>query len=236
MIAETGGGATLASDLAPIRVLVAEDDPLMRSALEALLASEPDFAIAGVVEDAEAAIGLARAERPDAAILDVRMPGGGGPFAARRIREVSPSTRIVALSAYTDRATVLDMLRAGAQEYVLKGTEPDLILEALRRAGRGRVVLGETDVQELLGAALDLLEAAEGRVEATRDRLRAMVHAAAQSARQLEATLAVLERAGQAPGLDDSLALRLRESAAGVRRSRGALDAVLLEPDTDGRR
>src|SRR5581483_3017941 len=77
------------------------------------------------------ALALARARRPDVALVDVKMPGGGGVRAAREIIRVSPQTRVLALSAYEDRQTVLQMLAAGAVGYLVKGTSPDEIVRAI---------------------------------------------------------------------------------------------------------
>lgn len=120
----------------PIRVLIAEDEPLIRDLLVEIVGQEPDMELAGAVGHVDEAIALAREARPDIALLDVRMPGGGGPRAAREIRQLSPATRIVALSALGDRGTVDEMLRAGAVSYLLKGTPVGEITETIRRVAR----------------------------------------------------------------------------------------------------
>ena len=98
---------------APIRVLVAEDEEPLRAAICDLIAGEDGLELAAVASSADEAIEQAREVKPDVALLDVRMPGGGGPRAAMEIRSVSPDTRSIALSAYEDRSNVLEMLRAG---------------------------------------------------------------------------------------------------------------------------
>lgn len=120
----------------PIRVLIAEDEPLIRDLVVEIVREEPDMALAAAVANADEAIAVAREARPEIALLDVRMPGGGGPRAAREIRKASPGTRIVVLSALGDRTTVDEMLRAGAVSYLLKGTPVDEITEAIRRVAR----------------------------------------------------------------------------------------------------
>src|SRR2546426_12162396 len=95
-----------------IRVLVAEDAPVVRQALAALLSAEPGLELVGAAEDAVEAIELARRELPDVAIVDARMPGGGGARAVREILLHSPSTVVVALSAHTDRESGFEMLDA----------------------------------------------------------------------------------------------------------------------------
>jgi EAL domain-containing protein (putative c-di-GMP-specific phosphodiesterase class I)/ActR/RegA family two-component response regulator len=121
--------------------LIADDEPRLRSALADLIASEESMRLVGSAGDADEAIALAEAIRPDVAIVDVKMPAGGGPAAARGIMEASPDTRVIALSAHEDRQTVLDMLRAGAVSYLVKGTTPDEIVRSIGRAAQGRASL-----------------------------------------------------------------------------------------------
>ena len=118
--------------------MLAEDEPETRAALAALLSAEDELIVVGAAEDADGAIELARRERPEVALLDVRMPGGGGVRAAQEIRAAFPEIRVLALSALDDKATVLDMLRSGAVGYLVKGSSSDEILEAVRRSVRGR--------------------------------------------------------------------------------------------------
>jgi EAL domain-containing protein (putative c-di-GMP-specific phosphodiesterase class I)/CheY-like chemotaxis protein len=127
--------------LGTIRVLIADDEPRLRGALADLIASEDTMRLVGSAGDAEEAIALAEAIRPDVAIVDVKMPAGGGPRAARGIMEASPDTRVIALSAHEDRETVLEMLRAGAVSYLVKGTAPDEIVRSIGRAAEGRASL-----------------------------------------------------------------------------------------------
>jgi DNA-binding NarL/FixJ family response regulator len=117
----------------PVRVLIAEDAPAVRQALVDLLGSEPTLRLVGSAEDAVEAIELARREHPDVALLDVKMPGGGGPRAVREILRHSPTTVVVALSAHEDHRTILEMLSAGAVDYIVKGTPAEEILDVIGR-------------------------------------------------------------------------------------------------------
>src|SRR4051812_31853669 len=105
-----------------IRVLVADDEPIMRSALAELIQDEPSLELVGLAEDTDATIEMAQSIQPDVALIDVRMPGGGGQRATREIRRTVPRTRIVALSAFHDRSSVFQMLHAGAVGYLVKGS------------------------------------------------------------------------------------------------------------------
>jgi len=121
-----------------VRVLVADDEPALREALAALFAQESTLELIGVAADAEEAAALASRELPDVALIDVSMPQGGGPRAARDIARSSPRTRVIALSAFEDRATVMAMLRAGAVGYLVKGTNGEDIVESIHRVASGR--------------------------------------------------------------------------------------------------
>ncbi len=145
----------------PIRVLVAEDDDQLRAAICDLIAGEPGLEVVAGAGSAESAIGQAGKVKPDVALLDVRMPGGG-PLAAKEIRRVSPGTHSVALSAYHDRSSVLAMLRAGSIGYLVKGDSLHEIAEAIRRAARGQGSLPAEIVSDLGG---DLSRESAARAE-----------------------------------------------------------------------
>ncbi|WP_326837105.1 response regulator transcription factor [Amycolatopsis rhabdoformis] len=121
----------------PLRVVISDDDDLIRDALRDVLDGQPDIEVVGVGRDADEAITLAEQHRPAVAVLDVRMPGGGGVRAAREIAQRCPDTAILAFSAYSDRASIASMETAGAVEYLAKGVPNREIVEAVRRlAGR----------------------------------------------------------------------------------------------------
>jgi EAL domain-containing protein (putative c-di-GMP-specific phosphodiesterase class I)/AmiR/NasT family two-component response regulator len=121
----------------PIRVLLADDEPGLRVALTELLSHEERVELIGTAADAQEAIRIAGTDHPDVALVDVRMPEGGGPAAARGISRVSPRTRVIALSAYEDRTNVLEMLRAGAVGYLVKGGAADELVEGIQRVAGG---------------------------------------------------------------------------------------------------
>jgi DNA-binding NarL/FixJ family response regulator len=114
-----------------IRVLVVDDEALMREALGELITSDPALELVGSAADARQAIEMARLHQPDVALLDVKIPGGGGVYAASQITTCSPGTRIIALTAYADRSTVMAMIGAGAQAYLVKGSSGQKILHAV---------------------------------------------------------------------------------------------------------
>jgi DNA-binding NarL/FixJ family response regulator len=126
----------------PLRVLISDDDPMIRDALRDVLQAEPDLEVVAVAQDADEAIALTRAHSPAVAVLDVRMPAGGGPRAAREIRELSPATRIMAFSAYGDSGALEEMRRLGVTEYLEKGVTNAEIVAAVRRVGGAAAATG----------------------------------------------------------------------------------------------
>lgn len=132
-----------------IRVLIAEDESDVREALIALIRSESHLELIGAAASAEEAILLATRERPEVALLDVHMPGGGA-SASRAIKIGSPDTKILALSGFGDRAIVLEMLGAGADGYLVKGDAPGSILRAIQLAAAGHATLSAEVTGEVI--------------------------------------------------------------------------------------
>ncbi len=114
------------------RLLIADDDPVVRSALS--MALESSFDVVAAASDGEGAVAQAAATRPDAALVDVEMPGGGGARAVRGIVEVSPETAIVALSSDESDDVVRHLVLAGAMAYLRKGLPPAELAKALKTA------------------------------------------------------------------------------------------------------
>lgn len=134
------------------RVLIADDQPDVREALALVIRETDAYELVGLAADANEAILLAEQHRPDVALLDVRMPGGGGPRAASEIAKRAPSVKVVALSAYEDRGSVFQMLRAGAVGYLVKGASKDEILVTIERTLRGEGVLAPQVAAEVVNA------------------------------------------------------------------------------------
>ncbi len=124
-----------------ITVLVADDDPMVLEALAEVVRADPDLELVGTAGTAQEAIRLARLLRPQVAVVDIRMPDGGGPRVLEELRGSLPETRILAHSALSDHGTVVHMLERGAVGYLVKGSSPAEIRTALRRAAEGRETL-----------------------------------------------------------------------------------------------
>ena len=146
-----------------LRVAIVDDEQEIREALSALISTDPSLDMVGSAGDALEAESLVRVTRPDVVLMDFRMPNGGGPLATKRIRRAWPSTRVIAVSAYDDRSTVFDMLRAGASGYVVKGSPGDDILEAIRRAAAGQGPLSPEVSAEVVSELATRLDAQASR-------------------------------------------------------------------------
>jgi EAL domain-containing protein (putative c-di-GMP-specific phosphodiesterase class I)/CheY-like chemotaxis protein len=156
----------------PIKVLIADDEDTVLDVLRALMAAESDIEVAGEARDAETAIRLASTIHPDVAILDVRMPGGGGPRAAREISRRSPPTKIIALSAHEELDSVLEMLRAGALGYVVKGESTDTILRAIHRSLEAHSTVPSGLADDLAHTLAEQLQRVSDGAEERREEVR----------------------------------------------------------------
>ena len=141
-----------------IRVLIADDEQTVRESLASVIGSDPSLEIVGAAQDAQGAIDLAAWRLPDVAMLDVRMPGGG-PRAAAEIARLSPTTRVLALSAVEDRESVLAMIRAGALGYVGKTASNEEILGAIHGTAEGGTRLSPRAINGVFEA---IAETADG--------------------------------------------------------------------------
>jgi len=132
---EVSGGGVRTGEKT-VRVLIADDDASVRLTLSALTQRAEGIELVGEAEDAGQAIELASHRRPDVVILDFDMPGGGGVRAAIGIREACPTARLIAFSSDASQAAMLDMSRAGAVGYLVKGAGDDEIVRVIRSAAR----------------------------------------------------------------------------------------------------
>jgi DNA-binding NarL/FixJ family response regulator len=135
-----------------ISVLVAEDHSVMRGGLVELLGVADDLEVVGTAANGAEAIERAGALRPDVVLMDISMPDVDGIRATGSILEARPETRVVMLTAFSDRDRVVAALDAGAIGYLLKDSEPHEVLEAVRAAARGEAPLAPRAARQLLAA------------------------------------------------------------------------------------
>jgi DNA-binding NarL/FixJ family response regulator len=135
---------------AAIRVLVVDDQTLIREGLASLLMMQPDLQIVGKAADGRAAIELAAAHAPDVVLMDVRMPGLNGIAATREIHRCWPAIRIIVLTTFDDDEYVYEALRAGAAGYLLKNADPDHLARAIRAVYAGQSILDPAVTQKVI--------------------------------------------------------------------------------------
>ncbi|WP_031050429.1 response regulator [Streptomyces sp. NRRL F-5650] len=139
-----------------IRVLLADDQALLRSAFRVLVDSEPDMEVVGEASDGAEAARLAAERRPDVVLMDIRMPGTDG-LAATRMISADPSlahVRVVILTTFEVDDYVVQSLRAGASGFLGKGSEPDELLSAIRVAADGEALLSPAATKGLIARFL----------------------------------------------------------------------------------
>lgn len=133
------------------RVMICDDDALVRDGLSAILESYDDMIVAGIAEDGEQAVRLCRETSPDIILMDIRMPGTDGVRATGMIRKEFPGVKIMILTTFEDRDYIRSALSAGAHGYVLKSSPASSIVENIRTVCRGHTVLQENVARELPG-------------------------------------------------------------------------------------
>ncbi|MFD8984960.1 response regulator [Streptomyces sp. NPDC059564] len=137
-----------------IRVLVVDDQILIRAGLVALLQAAPGIEVVGEAEDGESAVDRAAATRPDVILMDIRMPGLDGTAATERIlaQAVDPLPRVLVLTTFDLDEYVYAALRAGASGFLLKDTGPERLIEAVAAVARGDVLFAPSVTRRLIEA------------------------------------------------------------------------------------
>lgn len=135
-----------------IRVLIADDHPIVRCGLRGELAYDDDVEVVGEALSGDEALHLARELQPDVLLLDVNMPGMKAIQVLKEVKGSLPASRVLVLTAYGDSGTVLGMLKGGADGYLLKDEDPSVIHEALRAVTRG-----QTWISQAISAQLESL-------------------------------------------------------------------------------
>jgi DNA-binding NarL/FixJ family response regulator len=133
-----------------IRILVADDHPMLREGLVAVLSTQPDFDVVGEAADGSEVVRLAQSLRPDVILLDLEMPDVDGIAALERLRDAGCEARAIVFTAYDTDERILGALRAGARGYLLKGASRAEIFGAIRTVHSGGSLLGPAVTSRLL--------------------------------------------------------------------------------------
>jgi DNA-binding NarL/FixJ family response regulator len=134
-----------------VRVLIADDHPVVRDGLRGMFAGEPGLTVVGEAGDGARAVELARSLEPDVVLMDLRMPGTGGLEAIRELVRLGLPTRVLVLTTYATDSDVAPAIEAGATGYLLKDAPPEELTRAVRLAARGETVLSPLAATRLVG-------------------------------------------------------------------------------------
>lgn len=133
-----------------IRIVVADDHPIVRDGLVAVLATQPDFAVIGAAGTGAEAVRLTLEQTPDVLLLDLEMPDGDGVETLRRLQERGAAARVIIFTAFDTDERILAALRAGAQGYLLKGAPREELFRAVRTVAAGGSLLTPVVASRLL--------------------------------------------------------------------------------------
>ena len=143
----------------PLRLLVVDDQPIIRRGLALMLGAEPGIRVVGQAADGQEALDLALALHPDVVLMDLQMPHMGGVAATRQITQALAQTRVVVLTTFDDDERVFEAVLAGAQAYLLKDATEAELLETVRAVHRGESRLSPTVARKVLNQFRALAQA-----------------------------------------------------------------------------
>jgi DNA-binding NarL/FixJ family response regulator len=133
-----------------LNVLIADDHPIFRNGMRALLASVPDIEVVGEAASGDEAIARTAELQPDVVLMDLQMPGIGGIEATRQILFASPHIRVLVVTMHEDDYSIFTAMRAGARGYIVKGAGPDEMLRAIRAVGSGEAIFSAAIAVKLI--------------------------------------------------------------------------------------
>lgn len=136
--------------MSPVRLLVADDHPVVRDGIVGMVSSDPDIEVVAEASNGSEAVGLARALNPDVVLMDLRMPDTDGVTAIRELRRLGVPARIVVLTTYDSDVDVLAAIEAGATGYLLKDVPRDELVRAVHTAAKGQSALAPSVASRLV--------------------------------------------------------------------------------------
>jgi DNA-binding NarL/FixJ family response regulator len=136
--------------MTPVRVLIVDDDDLMRAGLQSVLASDESIQVVGEIGDGRAAVPSTREHRPDVVLMDVRMPGLDGIAATREVLASSPDVKVVILTTFEEDDYIFGALNAGASGFLLKRTRPEELIAAIHTIAAGDSLLSPSVTRRVI--------------------------------------------------------------------------------------
>jgi DNA-binding NarL/FixJ family response regulator len=136
-----------------MKVVICDDQAIVRDGLEMLLKLEPDIEVVGMAEDGAAAVGMVAKKKPDLVLMDLKMPIMNGVEATRQIRAQYPEVKVLVLTTYDDDEWVFDAIQAGASGYLLKDTPRDEVVKAIRGTVAGKTYVDPSVAGKVLRQA-----------------------------------------------------------------------------------
>ena len=136
----------------PLRLVIADDEAMVRRGLRMLVETEPDLEVVGEAADGREAVELARRLRPGLVLMDIRMPELGGLSAARRVLALPDAPRVLMLTTFDEDENVFEALRLGASGFLLKASPPEQLLDAIRLVGSGKALIDPAVTKRVIDA------------------------------------------------------------------------------------
>jgi len=207
-----------------IRVLIADDHPVVRDGLRSIMETAPDLTLVGEASDGAEAVRLASELSPDVVLMDLRMPGLGGIEAIEQIKAREPRVEIVILTTYDEDEFIVRGLRAGARGYLLKDTSRDALFKAIRAVHGGELALPQS-VADRVVAHLEAPKAAQTEDLSPRELEVLTLIAQGAGNKQIARQLRIAERTVKAyvTSIFNKLGVTTRAQAVAVALRRGVL-------------
>ncbi|MEV4001907.1 response regulator transcription factor [Actinomadura sp. NPDC049753] len=187
----------MSAERGPIRVLIADDHPVVRQGLRTFLGIQDDIEVVGEAEDGTSAVTLAESLEPDIVLMDLKMPGADGLTALAELRARGVTARVLVLTSVTERGHVLPAVQAGAAGYLYKDVDPQALVQAIRAVHDGHVLFAPDAAEAMLrnGTAGDAGRDDRGLAALTEREREVLVHIArGRSNREIARALVVSEK------------------------------------------
>jgi NarL family two-component system response regulator YdfI len=214
----------------PIRILIADDQDVVRDGLRLILESEDDFDVVGEAANGAEAVQLCNELHPQVVLMDLRMPGMDGLTAIKHIRQQQPDINIVILTTYNEDALMIEGLRSGARSYLLKDTKRQVLFDTLRAAARGESLLSPDVIARVVaqsgGGTAAVSKSTSGEIALTEREQEVLIGVArGERSKEIAARLGITERTVKAhlASIYNKFGVDSRAAAIAVASQRGLL-------------